>query len=29
MDDIKNGYEVFIKNKKIKKEPIFMNNIYI
>jgi hypothetical protein len=29
MDDIKNGYDVFIKNKKTKKEPIFMNSIYI
>ena len=28
-DDIKNGYDVFIKNKKTKKEPIFMNSIYI
>jgi SpoVK/Ycf46/Vps4 family AAA+-type ATPase len=29
MDDIKNGYDVFIKNKNLKKEPVFMNSIYI
>jgi len=29
MDDIKSGYDVFIKNKKIKKESGFMNSIYI
>jgi SpoVK/Ycf46/Vps4 family AAA+-type ATPase len=29
MDDIKTGYDVFIKNKNLKKEPIFMNSIYI
>ena len=28
-DDIKNGYDVFIKNKKTKKEPVFINSIYI
>jgi SpoVK/Ycf46/Vps4 family AAA+-type ATPase len=28
-DDIKNGYDVFMKNKKTKKEPVFMNSIYI
>ena len=28
-DDIKNGYDVFMKNKKTKKEPVFMHNIYI
>ena len=28
-DDIKNGYDVFIKNKKSKKEQVFMNSIYI
>jgi SpoVK/Ycf46/Vps4 family AAA+-type ATPase len=28
-DDIKNGYDVFMKNKKKKKEQVFMHNIYI
>jgi hypothetical protein len=28
-DDIKNGYDVFMKNKKTKKEPVFINSIYI
>lgn len=28
-DDIKNGYDVFMKNKKTNKEPVFINSIYI
>lgn len=27
--DMKDGYDVFIKNKRIKKEPVFMHGIYV
>jgi hypothetical protein len=29
LDDMNKGYEVFMKNKGTKKEPYYMNNIYI
>jgi len=28
-DDVKDGHEAFIKNRKMKKEPVFINSIYI
>jgi replication-associated recombination protein RarA len=29
LDDMNAGYETFLKNKSVKKEPYYMNNIYI
>jgi len=29
LEDMNNGYEVFLKNKRLKKEPAFMHGIYV
>jgi hypothetical protein len=29
MSDMKDGYDVFMKNKNIKKQPVFMHGIYV